>query len=271
MIRVCLGCRDPDLQYIHQNCIDKYLSNLPPPPTRRSDAFNALQAGQAGQLAQPTDSGIVGVLEFLRENAPMITGGFGMGQSAVGASYGSINDTPRRREASPTTIIQVDAPPEALPTSQSSTTPTPEFYCTRCRHPYNVKTTPIHPVKVMISDPFLRYSILLMFICIIVLTVCCGILLYQYWGTDTLVWDVGISWLNLRMDVFAGSILVVCHFVNALTWWMCLDHCGGRTKKSVVGIPQSEWVGSEQGQVERRQEEAGRDDEGSSVASDDIV
>ncbi|KAJ3243390.1 hypothetical protein HDU78_000511 [Chytriomyces hyalinus] len=30
LIRVCRGCKDPDLQFIHQQCIDAYLSKLPP-------------------------------------------------------------------------------------------------------------------------------------------------------------------------------------------------------------------------------------------------
>jgi len=29
LIRVCRGCKDPDLQYIHQSCINKYISSLP--------------------------------------------------------------------------------------------------------------------------------------------------------------------------------------------------------------------------------------------------
>ncbi|KAI9145096.1 hypothetical protein BKA69DRAFT_662361 [Paraphysoderma sedebokerense] len=30
LIRACLGCRDVDLQYIHRECIEKYLNSLPP-------------------------------------------------------------------------------------------------------------------------------------------------------------------------------------------------------------------------------------------------
>jgi hypothetical protein len=29
LIRTCLGCKDPDLQFIHQLCIDQFINNLP--------------------------------------------------------------------------------------------------------------------------------------------------------------------------------------------------------------------------------------------------
>ncbi|KAJ3042082.1 hypothetical protein HDV00_008164 [Rhizophlyctis rosea] len=268
LIRVCLGCKDPDLQFIHQECIDKYVSNLPPPPVRREDAFNALRAelNEAGRPAAP--SALVGVLEFIQEAASS--------SPLPGFSFGSINQpnntpTPSPGPSTTTTPPPEPAPAEALPPTDQPQSP--DYYCTRCRHPYTVKTYPIHPIRVAWSDPFLRYSILLMFICIVILTVCCTILLYQYWGTDTLVWDIGVDWLNLRMDVFAGSILVICHAVNAGTWYMVLDHCKGRTRKSVKGIPEEEFgyggvdVGSRSGSVEDI--ETGRigGDNGSSVVN----
>ncbi|KAJ3275571.1 hypothetical protein HDV01_007574 [Terramyces sp. JEL0728] len=36
LIRVCQGCKDPELQYIHQECIDSYISSLPQPRRPRS-------------------------------------------------------------------------------------------------------------------------------------------------------------------------------------------------------------------------------------------
>jgi hypothetical protein len=34
LIRVCKGCKDLDLQWIHQDCIDRYISMLPIPSAR---------------------------------------------------------------------------------------------------------------------------------------------------------------------------------------------------------------------------------------------
>ncbi|KAJ2998420.1 hypothetical protein HDV02_004535 [Globomyces sp. JEL0801] len=36
LIRVCQGCKDPELQYIHQDCINSYISSLPLPRRPRS-------------------------------------------------------------------------------------------------------------------------------------------------------------------------------------------------------------------------------------------
>jgi hypothetical protein len=36
LIRVCYGCKDPELQYIHQQCINSYISSLPLPRRPRS-------------------------------------------------------------------------------------------------------------------------------------------------------------------------------------------------------------------------------------------
>jgi hypothetical protein len=40
LIRVCRGCKDPDLQYIHQDCINQYISNLPNPSHSSLDSEN---------------------------------------------------------------------------------------------------------------------------------------------------------------------------------------------------------------------------------------
>ncbi|KAJ3304199.1 hypothetical protein HDV03_003052 [Kappamyces sp. JEL0829] len=36
LIRVCRGCKDPELQYIHQECINSYITSLPVPRRPRS-------------------------------------------------------------------------------------------------------------------------------------------------------------------------------------------------------------------------------------------
>ncbi|KAJ3088226.1 hypothetical protein HK102_009256 [Quaeritorhiza haematococci] len=37
LIRACLGCKDPDLQYIHQDCIDQYVNSIPDDGPRDED------------------------------------------------------------------------------------------------------------------------------------------------------------------------------------------------------------------------------------------
>jgi hypothetical protein len=47
LIRVCRHCKDPDLQYIHQNCINSYISSLPLPRRPRSPRV-AQPGGEGG-------------------------------------------------------------------------------------------------------------------------------------------------------------------------------------------------------------------------------
>ncbi|ORY37084.1 hypothetical protein BCR33DRAFT_721716 [Rhizoclosmatium globosum] len=68
LIRVCRGCKDPDLQYIHQTCINKYLSKLPVTstpaftPPRQQQRRNLVMRllmdppdAQMPPIAKPTD------------------------------------------------------------------------------------------------------------------------------------------------------------------------------------------------------------------------
>ncbi|KAJ3347871.1 hypothetical protein HDU83_001697 [Entophlyctis luteolus] len=48
LIRVCLGCLDPDLQWIHQRCIDNYLSLLPLPRGTPPDALPDFKCTRCG-------------------------------------------------------------------------------------------------------------------------------------------------------------------------------------------------------------------------------
>ncbi|KAJ3141955.1 hypothetical protein HK101_003353 [Irineochytrium annulatum] len=159
LIRACLGCKDPDLQYIHQECIDRWVTALPPPRT-----------------------------------------------------------------------------------------PPPHVHaCSRCGDPYRVVVTPIPRVQVLLADPFLRLAMLLMVGCIGVLTLCCVALIVQHWGTGLNIIDLG-GWIQVRMTVFAGVMLVFCHAINAATCWMVWEHCGGEVGKHVVGVDEDAGEGEGDGQ-----------------------
>lgn len=66
LIRVCLHCKDPDLQYIHQSCINSYISSLPLPRRPRSPRLNQLQNqdNEQEQVQEPTQT----VAEFLSQD-----------------------------------------------------------------------------------------------------------------------------------------------------------------------------------------------------------
>ncbi|KAJ3099327.1 hypothetical protein HDU96_010737 [Phlyctochytrium bullatum] len=147
LIRVCLGCKDRDLQYIHQECVDRWVTALPAPRT-----------------------------------------------------------------------------------------PPPHFHnCSRCGDPYEVETTPVPRIYVLLTDPFLRFAMVLMLTCIAILTVCCVALIAQHWGTGLNIVDFG-PWFRIRMTTFAACMLVFCHSINFTTCWMVWEHCGGEVQKHVIGV-----------------------------------
>ncbi|KAJ3235914.1 hypothetical protein HDU78_004916 [Chytriomyces hyalinus] len=68
LIRVCLGCRDPDLQWVHQSCMDRYLSNLPPRPPSASTTIAppalASTASDIHHLLDEYDSSVLSNTQF---------------------------------------------------------------------------------------------------------------------------------------------------------------------------------------------------------------
>ncbi|KAJ3214900.1 hypothetical protein HK099_006618 [Clydaea vesicula] len=157
LIRVCKGCKDVDLQYIHQECIDKYITSLPV-PTNRNFEDEEVESNVRDQ----------------------------------------------------------------------------KFYCTRCLDPYQVEHTKIHPILVLLEDPFLFVAMTLMSICVCILSACCIILLYQHWNTGHYLFQIG--WFGLKMTSFSAIMLFFCHGVNIITWNMVLGHCHGKTAKHVLPL-----------------------------------
>lgn len=49
---MCKGCKDPELQYIHQKCINAYISNLPVPRRPRSPRPSSAQQSLADFLSE---------------------------------------------------------------------------------------------------------------------------------------------------------------------------------------------------------------------------
>ncbi|KAI9355976.1 hypothetical protein DFJ73DRAFT_824146 [Zopfochytrium polystomum] len=257
LVRVCLGCKDPDLQWIHQVCIDEYISALPPP--RQPPPPQPLLVAQQ-QLALPPppprllNAPASSPLDPTGTSSTRITSvshvAIDVGIVAAASSSSSSSSTSSsstsshsRRSSHRQDIVDETAPLLANdPTVAMGAHPPPRassnrprFYCTRCADPYTVIETPIPRIYVLMEDLFLKLAMLVMTVCIIVLTVCCIILLVQHWGTNHYVIDIGYGF-RVRTTVFAGAMLLFCHALNGMTFWMVWDHCGGRTRKHVVPI-----------------------------------
>ena len=142
LIRACRNCKDKNLQLIHQECINKYISNLPS------------------------------------------------------------NDT--------------------------------KFQCTRCTDNYNVTLIKVHPLRVLVSDPFLWVSMCLLTLCVVVLTVCCSVLLNENWTSGSVL--LAIGQFQISMVNFALFMMIFCHAVNFFTWKMVYGFCSGKTIKHIGAI-----------------------------------
>src|SRR6476469_1415533 len=57
LIRVCRGCKDPDLQWIHQQCIDRYISSLPPPRHAPSSGPSSSSSSSSSSSQSPVGEG----------------------------------------------------------------------------------------------------------------------------------------------------------------------------------------------------------------------
>ncbi|KAI8922866.1 hypothetical protein BC831DRAFT_474012 [Entophlyctis helioformis] len=217
LIRVCQGCKDRDLQWIHQTCIDRYITSLPTRPpvitfvplplhalisflTTSATAFMVLV--QSAYRSQPAQFDI-------ESGAPLV-----------------------RHDSQPSgrSSMTVPRPRRPAPTRK------PVFACTRCSDAYNVVETPIHPLITLYHDTFLAIAMAIMTSCILVLSYCCIVLLQAHWGTDHAVFDFGDGGPRLRVTVFAGWVLAVCHTVHAITWRFVWLTCSGRSTKHVVAI-----------------------------------
>ena len=162
LIRVCRNCKDIDLQYIHQDCINKYISCLPH------------------------------INSFINYSIKTNT------------NLG---------------LIENDS-----------------LKCTRCLDPYTIKPKKISPFVTFINDQFLFYSMILMTFCILFLTACCSLLLYQAYTSDKPLY-LNLSWgLHINISYFATSMLLFCHLINYFSWKLVLDFCKDRYHVHVLPI-----------------------------------
>ncbi|KAI8809953.1 hypothetical protein BJ742DRAFT_803051 [Cladochytrium replicatum] len=213
LIRVCLGCKDPDLRWIHQKCVDRWISSLPERWQPPGDPFVPTNIPDGSALVSPYQ--VIAESDIRR----------------VSDHTGNTEDTSQNSASS---LL----PPSAPLPSPTRTASQPVYYCTRCRHPYVVTTKPIHPLIVLWRDRFIFSAMALMTVCIITLHVCCGILIVQHFGKGHYLID--LAWFKLEMSTFAILMLLFCNAVNGATWSMVWKHLQGRTSKNVHGLILSE-------------------------------
>ncbi|KAI9106296.1 hypothetical protein DFS34DRAFT_589540 [Phlyctochytrium arcticum] len=249
LIRVCHGCLDKDLQYIHQECINRYVSTLnvpalrssPPPSLRPTVPFS-------------TENFNVDIFQFLEESGRIAS-------RRVTPSLEPLSTSPTTTPhasniPSPTspTSPQLPSPTHSQgtgsnasgelhsplePTGLSATDGTiifDRFRCSRCCDPYTVKLIPLHPLRVLFHDRFLFSAILLMTACVLLLTACCAGLLADEASNIADGGDgsrITLWFVSIRMIYFAIGMVIFCHSIYIFTWKMVWEACEGQSLKHV--------------------------------------
>ncbi|KAJ3241789.1 hypothetical protein HDU81_010433 [Chytriomyces hyalinus] len=205
LIRVCRGCKDLDLQWIHQVCVDSYLTALPPSHGTH---------GQQPVLPDPH-----------REQQ----------QPLLGAQPANSNGIPNDRavgddEADDQRNHHVDV---GLLKSKA-------FKCTRCGDPYKVVEDPIPRIQVIAGDKNLRASVLVMVVCMAVITACSVSIIQESWGSDKMMIDFQCcrEVVNIRVSMvaFSGFILCLSYWFGFETMMMIWAFSGGRATRRVLGL-----------------------------------
>jgi hypothetical protein len=166
LIRVCHHCKDPELQYIHQECINTYISSLPLPRRPRS---------------------------------------------------------PRPQQQSINEFLDSDTNIEVL------------YDCTRCRDPYVVEERPIHPIWVIIQDPWLRIIFnLIVLACVLMFAAFIGILMGD-WDSDIIFFELfGLTVTVLQFSLFLTLLGMVSGVTLTRSIWISSS---GKKKLFVIGEP----------------------------------
>ncbi|KAJ3069317.1 hypothetical protein HDU98_007628 [Podochytrium sp. JEL0797] len=215
LIRVCRGCKDPDLQWIHQSCVDSYLSALPPSSdipeidTPRPDT-----ADVADQRIADLEAGI----------------------ALPDAQQEFMFDTDSGFVFPPTNLVASPAAVRASNTVEAKRI----FKCTRCSDPYNVQETEISRFYIILTDTHLRTAFLIMLVCMIIITWCSVSIMREHWGSSRLVINVGdegTGGVRVKVDTvaFSAVILFVSWWFAAETCYMIWVHAAGRMKRKIVG------------------------------------
>ncbi|KXS15974.1 hypothetical protein M427DRAFT_56270 [Gonapodya prolifera JEL478] len=237
LIRACRGCKDPDLQWSHQTCIDKYVSNLPPPQPRPP-------VSEVPEESVPSEQGdSVG----RRDPEPCTEGNSGDIATIITIGEGEAFSQTHHEAASSTrgttsTVSRLHSflaahLPHIIPVRRnvgSLDTPVdPHVYkCTRCTDVYTVRRTKISPLKVLFTERdevMLKWATLFMTACLFIVT-----------GAVAWLFAAGIqssiTLAGLTLGRVAIICMVLCYGINAAVWALVIAHCSGHEQRRVLPV-----------------------------------
>lgn len=227
LIRACLKCKDEELQYIHQTCIDTYMSNI-------------IQARFPGGWQSFNSCDNIPYLS--RETMQSLTSKYADKTGSIESSKAFNHNDHIESESllSTTTCTRNGWTSLAFM----------DMHCTRCMDEYDVMAKPVNPLRVLAFDRVMRVLMALMTICIIVLCTSCILLIVNANDFVRQCLVAGQSQLDAEkellistwvlpqpMDVRNWAMLMSVTFTGSylITLFVVLCHSSGYSEITVNG------------------------------------
>lgn len=114
-----------------------------------------------------------------------------------------------------------------------NTLPQSDHYtCARCGDVYFTECRRISPFQMMLTDPILCISLVLMVICMFVLNVCIILLFTRYFDAKTFLSHSNA--IRVSLSTFSLVMFVFSHIIHIMTWKMVWKHFDGHFKIKVL-------------------------------------
>jgi hypothetical protein len=220
LIRACRGCKDPNLQYIHQNCMNTYICNN-------------TQVRFPGNWTSHTDNS--GIPFVSQESLNLIRTKHN--EETVGVPFVESETEQANLLASPTLTLQ-----KGWVNLRCM-----DLRCTRCTDQYDVVARPVSSFRVLSYDRIMRTLVSMMTLCIMVLGAACAVIIFSATKlvqqaaavgqdvTDQLQIRMWILPQPIDIRVWAAGMMSIFFLAYAITVMMVLRHCGGYSEIMVLG------------------------------------
>lgn len=235
LIRVCEGCKDPDLQWIHQECIDKFISVIPTPVI--SDSLGRHEHHEDVQQRED--------VQLLEEE----TGG--MTDNMLNRQSTFLNGNNRetmviRTEKTQTSLLEKFLNHANIKKSIELHNKTsnkkikieqiqPGYYCNRCGDPYSVVNIPISPFKFIFKDKLALSIFIFMNVTGAIFTAYLISIIYD-WRVNKEKISSDYKFFSSVMNLTnLASALMFC-LIYILTLTSIWKHCRFHTYKKVLPI-----------------------------------
>lgn len=240
LVKVCGGCKDPDLQWIHQTCIDRFISMLSSPREESfwlNSQYEVLDSNvtPSEQAALYTRSPLVQKLQTFPgslEEADLLADVFCSPPDLFYPSGGTnAKSTAPFHKNIMKAILLSGEMGKKVSASQIHT----GYYCTRCGDPYAVVEISVRPLNILTGEKLTLCIVTVMNTIAVICTI------YVLIIVANLTNNLGISVCNFTSLLTATNIANITsaalfYFIYALCFKAVWNHCKNHTYKHVLPI-----------------------------------